>query len=775
MSKRNGTRFPLDALAQALRVQGFELSVTQVLQLQALLLSERTHASPLRLKYLVAPLVATNSDEQERVYHLVDAYVAARTRKPPEMGTQAPVDRRRRFRLRLLLLLIVVATGAGLMIYNSYQKKAGILAEKPPADLSPSGPYDTFPKVNPPKTSQFPSEPVGPQFRHRVVYKQPIVARPIDYNLQVSVFLGIIVGAIIFIIVFDVGRTAFSREERRDPRRAPDSGKPALPDGAPEGEQLPVDALEPLPLEFPSVSDSIVRPAGLPRIKAWLRRSVALSAPRLDVRASIRETTRRAGFATIAYAQKSTERRYVVLVDRSFPEAPFHLLSDVLLNYLQAARVPLSIYYYYKDPGELRDSAGAAHRLTQLDASERYGIIIGDAAGWQEGSSHMKALSAFAGAALITPAPMSDWGEAEKTIIQAGYLLAPADAEAIELLAQALAGALAWSPDALERYLRKPYSVKKHRLDTVAGLRAYLDDESLFQVLCATALYPRLNRELMIALYLALETEVHGRAPVITYATLLRLARIPWLHRGELDTSLRMALLGAIEPETERVARKRILTLLDEVRRQNPAAFASGEFQVQQRVNALILYAHDPVTFGHYRESEHLFPDNWTELAGWIDREGLGAQETKLLPADRQGQGQQLEEFILREKEFQVRVVTLAKVASLLLPTFILYIVFFVLRPQAIYPSDMYNKVGYRLVLRVDAHCRRLAPTALVTAPGRQKPVPLGALSASDTFALSVADFREGVTLTINPEGAPPYYIPFFVTDSIVTVSVNCR
>jgi hypothetical protein len=126
-------------------------------------------------------------------------------------------------------------------------------------------------------------------------------------------------------------------------------------------------------------------------------------------------------------------------------------------------------------------------------------------------------------------------------------------------------------------------------------LRAYLDDEDLFQWLCAIAIYPTVRWEVLLAVGAAVLKE--RNAPhKLNFGSLLKLSRIAWLatNTGIIPTEIRLVLLKNLGLNEELVARRTILDLLresDDIITAGSESFNDKMHQVHTQ--SFILFAHD--------------------------------------------------------------------------------------------------------------------------------------------------------------------------------------
>jgi len=153
-------------------------------------------------------------------------------------------------------------------------------------------------------------------------------------------------------------------------------------------------------------------------------------------------------------------------------------------------------------------------------------------------------------------------------------------------------------------------------LSTPAAAREYLHDEDLFQWLCALAIYPTLQWEVLLSIGAAV-LQQRNALHKLNIANLLRLIRIGWLSNGNtIPTDIRLELLRQLGLREELTARQTILELLKEsdalINASDDARTdARTQIQLLSETQSFILYAYDTRTNKSHEADARKFMSRW--------------------------------------------------------------------------------------------------------------------------------------------------------------------
>ena len=344
----------------------------------------------------------------------------------------------------------------------------------------------------------------------------------------------------------------------------------------------------PFTIPFPSQDYLIAPDRDLYTLARSLRQRQQGELRKLNIPASIRSTIRESGMPVLTYATTSRASEYLVLIEQTHPDSHLARFFSRIMQILQHEDVVLQVYYYDADPRTCwNENHPNGISLAQLRQQYRNYRVILFSQGYSLVDPYQAELRAWVpqafevwknNALIITPEVVKDWGFRERLLAKVFHLL-PVDIQGqlnmVELFNQGVDHPTDF--DAHKAQLLKAFpaanqSVHSYDLYTLDGLKAYLG-ESLFQWVAATAVYPLPSWEITLAIGEALsgQGEVISAFPtpeahLLTYQNLLKLARIPWMQQVDLPPNLRLELLQHLDPSQERIARKTVLNLLEEVK-----------------------------------------------------------------------------------------------------------------------------------------------------------------------------------------------------------------
>jgi hypothetical protein len=750
------TVFPLDELVLLLRAKGYALSVEQVLQLEEWLLSGgiRDVKGSAALKYWIAPLVAKNALEQAAVYALVDGFITSRLHEP-NIGSKAFLRRifRNRhfvFRLKIFVLAFVLLVAAAVFVGHQYQvrqqgKPVVIPGDKknriePRQGKIPVLPRDTI-SLSPIALEQ-------PGFRAIVRLYKPIVPEPIEYALQVSCFLGVLLGVILFIALFDKSRKDYGNVKTSHSVEAPShSSEQSVDELWDEGD----NRMSPLPekseIIFADQRHLIRRDSGWQQLRSNLLRARNEALPRLDIAASILATTRHAGLPTLVHTSKSFANTYVVIIDNRTSGSLFTFIAQELTNYLLASRLPMERFYLLAS-GELMDDHGRIHSWPEMVSiyPERQFLFFGptemllDQQSNSLGLSYRQHQPQVSGSYLFSQNIFPGIYKKEMNLL--GVTSASAELESLVFVSAAIAGRRSLVPGKLSKENAAIANGAEARPESIADVKRFLGPD-LFPFLCCLAVFPRIDFQLLIGMYARYIDDGHspGCASGPGYDELLQLSKIPWLRAGRLDPDKRLALLDALEPTMEAWAREVLLDLMRDAEQKKPGTAEADEYLEQYHLNAFLLYVSDEDSNLRYKGSYDIFPRYWNKIDDWTLRVRTHTSSSGLLPAFPSGNAVTIDQYLLREQQFETRNLTVTRVAVLMLPALLLYILFSVIKPAALYPAGDFKRISYTLVIKSDDPFRKAGKDVWFRVPGKLDPTPVSQLHGLDSFSVKNVEY----------------------------------
>jgi hypothetical protein len=757
-------KIPLGEMLALLKAGGYELSIQQILEIQSILLSSPlSHIGLKELKYIITPVIAKNHEEQQDIYRIIDGYIREKTRPSlPQHGWRHWMARNARlvFALKIAGFLLLVATG--ILIY--FLTETGNVvrsARRATADTIPSIVKDTSrPTIVKPTIANKDTASIQRPDEKRDIL--PLTARAEaaeevpppekgDINLQLSLTFGFIIGAIIFHLVFYESSTRLSLRKKNKPgqRSFPvhDDSPPVPHVAAYEKAQEFAN----INLEFAERDYLLRRPAGLAKIRSHLKKPKLAAQRTLDIRQSIYQSARSGGLTSLSFTDEWIERKYIIITDNKRHEAHITHLLNYVVHFLSANVKSIARYSFTNDIRELTDAKGKTVYLEELSYNFPHHHLVIISHGDTLFNVHdlsikedvKDILRSWASKSMITPVPLPDWSYKESLLEKTGFNVVPAEIEAIEMLAKSIDDRSELKQEQLARRMHNLYSVASFDLENVDELQAYLDDEPLFQAVCALAVYPALKWPVTLALFDAIAKQRTGLE--LSYDNLLKLSRIPWMHANKFEQALRLQLLGRMKPETEIIARETMIKLLDEAKGAIPqGSLAFKEFQTQFNINAFFLYARDQYTYQEYAGVKDVIVQQWDSLNEWALKKHVSEQGIPILQANRSKTYASVEEFILKEEQFEKQKVNLTRLAILTLPAIILYILFSIFQPDIAKVQRSNEIPQWRVVIRMDPGSRAQL-TQLVSTVG----------NTTRTFLLDTSKEEETVMI---PEVA--YHTP---------------
>lgn len=297
--------------------------------------------------------------------------------------------------------------------------------------------------------------------------------------------------------------------------------------------------------------DHLIQQApGIARAAAELRLPVPTGAYRLNIPATIRDSVRNYGLISPVYIDIERKPEYLFIVNRE-NEISYHLYR-YLVQQLAAERVQVT-YYYYREEG-IFYTEGLAEPVEEYGLMERHGdarLIV-----------------------MREEDAMEGWEEV--------------------LVVNELLGI-----DVPDEWMRG-----------VDGLRDWLGDEDLFQWVCATAVYPSVKWEVLIAVGAAV-LEERGALDKLNFESLVKITGIDWLKGTVIAVPVRVALLQALDAGAELAARKAVLQLVKE----SDQLIVKGtdeyrEVLFQRYLQSFVIYSND-VRKKQYEEDAKRFMSLW--------------------------------------------------------------------------------------------------------------------------------------------------------------------
>ena len=319
----------------------------------------------------------------------------------------------------------------------------------------------------------------------------------------------------------------------------------------------------------------------------------------LDIPQTINSTIRSEGMVQPVWRTRTRPVEYLVLIDKNNSKN----LQVRLFEYLLKKFSNNSIYfekYYFKGNPETCYNAMVPGGTGLQQLHDRYPnhvlIVLGTG---HELVNHdyptlndrlVQLFRKWEHSAICTPVCYKDWDYKEELIGKAMMIL-PADLNAQILLFRLIESNSILPAEALANL---PGYSAKYNFEDVAEIEKYLNDPFLLQWLCALAVYPLLQWDVMIAIGSALQKNYYSQHEV-NYSVLLKLVRISWMQNGSFPGRTRLELLKKLESANEKLARETVLKLIDQAAaKMDSSSFAYEQLETQRITNTFLLSANSP-------------------------------------------------------------------------------------------------------------------------------------------------------------------------------------
>lgn len=410
-----------------------------------------------------------------------------------------------------------------------------------------------------------------------------------EAEMTLTVFAAILIGLLIALVIFGL-LLGLIQYRQRD--YSPKSLDKFIP-----GDERPFD------IPYPN-QDALISPdQDLYTLAAAMRKRQAGEIHKLDLKATIRETIESVGLPNLAFDTASKPSEYLILIEQPYIESHQTHLFARIVEILKEEDVLLETWFFDTDMricwNEDRPEGINLAQLRQLYAKRRlvlfgngYHLIDAFEAKLQDWVPDM--VEPWQGRALIlTPTTVADWGYRER-LLRDVFTLLPVDIQGQLAMVDKFNAQELPDYNTLRHDLKQLIPAAQERIsaydfEDLTVIREYLGPD-LFEWVAATAVYPWPTWEITLAIGKALsdhptDTET---AYLLTYSNLLRIARIPWMHTGQLPATLRYQLLATLSPKTEQVAREAVLEILRQI--QVPKdSFVSRKIAIQETTHQFLL------------------------------------------------------------------------------------------------------------------------------------------------------------------------------------------
>lgn len=322
-----------------------------------------------------------------------------------------------------------------------------------------------------------------------------------------------------------------------------------------------------------------------------LRRRLPGNIPRLDIRRTLRETVGNGGAMALHYQYRTRPAEYLFLIDYTAFADHHHHLFELLHRELLKNTVYVERFYYNGDMrvcwNEKHPRGIALEKLAARYADYRL-FLFGDGKkmirpagsglqGWAQ------VFSQWSDRALLTPRPAAAWSHDELRLAEQ-FVLLPSNMagllQAIEYFEQLKSANLkSWRSGDAETEVRADAGAIRELSSSRPALAAWI---------AACAIYPELNWEL--TLYLGETVGSHFGESLLTFENITRIARISWFRNGHMPEAERIALFELLDEGLRLQLHQKIVDALEGQYQRNPLpelSQAYSEFRLQLAVHKL--------------------------------------------------------------------------------------------------------------------------------------------------------------------------------------------
>ena len=378
----------------------------------------------------------------------------------------------------------------------------------------------------------------------------------------------------------------------------------------------------PYEIPFKNKDESIDDEPLLPALAKNFKRRVADENLYLNILLTISSTIKSEGFLLPVFSQKTKPSEYLILIDKSHVKSAQVKLFEYLVKRFAKSDIYTDTFYFYDKP----DYGFNAYYPRGIYVSLLYDLypdhtVIIFGSGYSFIDKYYPALNEattlpytkWTNHVIFTPVPYADWGGKE-ILLQKRFLLLPADMEGQLLLFNYIDKPETFTTAGLQP-LEALYKTKGFNANKAEKIKQYLDNEFLFQWLCALAISPSIYWQTMLGIGDALQKQRYYNE-VIQYRSLLKLVRISWMRDAAFPEEVRLDLLKQLEPQNEKIARQTMIAMMEEAAlKADENTFAFEELYLQQMTDKFVLYASDAHDneFKNYKTAHDEFKALWKE------------------------------------------------------------------------------------------------------------------------------------------------------------------
>ena len=383
----------------------------------------------------------------------------------------------------------------------------------------------------------------------------------------------------------------------------------------------------PFNIEFKNQDEGITAEKEFSQLAESMRKRHTSDIFQLNLKKTIRQTIAGSGFPSLSFSPRTQPADFLAFIDQDIPQAHDVKLFEYIVRQLQREQVNITSYNFYKEPLLLSNDQLNHHLLPVDKVSRLYPdtmlfIFTNGNSFFQSTGTNLKSwvsdkFRPWKHKIIITTVPVNDWDYKEPALLRAGFTVVPADVNASYLVREEIAEVI--NRQKLNKhFIPANYSARFIDFDDWRQLKKYLgNDPLLMKWVCSLAVYPSIDWKITVALGKAIE-EHSDEKKIVTYSNLLKLSRIRWMQTGLLKDEMRLEMLRQLDNNTESLARKKIVELLEEVKESIAAtSFVKDEYNLNHTLNRFLLHTNNPAQ-NTLSEEEELTMKEYVKL-NWLD------------------------------------------------------------------------------------------------------------------------------------------------------------
>jgi formylglycine-generating enzyme required for sulfatase activity len=535
---------PFDLFIERLKHRGFTITPEHYIRLQILLRNTSPADDLEQVKLMLCPLFAASESQQTIFYAEFDHFFDAL--KPEIHPVQSDVasdvasqeienDKTRKWSYWITGFILLCVS---IFLIHRYSPlpddpiKTEIMQTSPDREGTI---HDEVinPAQFPNNVKDIPQQPEKPEPQIKEKKNQPINWRIPRYVFLIALALGILLSEL---YRYNHRKMVLQKQQKK---------KPPLT----------------WPIKVPAQQPAYLRTTQFYETARRFRNRLLSDILRLDIPATIQKSLESCGFPIPQYSSLTRLPEYLFLID--LPDFRDHYAGYVsqIVDALGNENIFVKRFHYMDDPQICFESMQGerfflddlfhkfpAHRLIVAGTGDAFlHPLTGQAEPWVQTFHQWKTR------ALLTPRSISQWGMNERTL-KAHFPLFPATMNGMDHLSLFF--------DFYEKSSTRPFDKPPQPLflpDSVDPdvLKVTIDDDFLFQWVCACAVYPELHWNLTLTVGTRIQ-----QAPV-QEAQVLRLLQLPWFQKAVIPDQWRKALIQHLTPENKERTHQTIIDLLE--------------------------------------------------------------------------------------------------------------------------------------------------------------------------------------------------------------------